>query len=101
MQLPQLLLSTFLPSATFHLSAIQGWHVPVTYAYSYHNKFPFSTYGENAFLGLQNITITLLIIYFPSSTSRRSASSPINLPRAAGAAVAFAALIGGLANLPK
>ena len=73
----------------------------VTCAYSYRNEFPFSTYGENIFLGLQNIFITLLIIYFPSSTLRRSASSPSNMPKVAGAAIASAALIGTLVNLPK
>lgn len=73
----------------------------MTCAYSYRNEFPFSTYGENIFLGLQNIVITLLIIYFPSSTLRRSVSSPGNLSKVAGAAVGFAALIGALVNLPK
>jgi mannose-P-dolichol utilization defect protein 1 len=73
----------------------------VTCAYSYHNGFPFSTYGENIFLGIQNIAITLLIVYFPSSTLRRSASSPGNLPKVAGAAIAFAASIGALVSLPK
>lgn len=52
-------------------------------------------------MGLQNIIITLLIIYFPSSTLRRSASAPSNLPQVAGAAVASVALIAALANLPK
>ena len=45
--------------------------------------------------------ITLLIIYFPSSTLRRSASSPSNLPKVVGAAVASAALIVTLGSLPK
>ena len=52
-------------------------------------------------MGLQNIVITLFIIYFPSSTLRRSATSPSNLPKVAGAAVASATLIGALVNLPK
>lgn len=73
----------------------------MTCAYSYRKEFPFSTYGENVFLGLQNIAITLLILHFPSSTLRRSASSPSNLPKVVGAAVVFAALIGTLVNLPK
>ena len=72
----------------------------MTCTYSYRKGFPFSTYGENVFLGLQNIVITLLLIYFPSSTLRRSASSSSNLPKVAGAAVATAALIGALVNLP-
>lgn len=73
----------------------------VTCAYSYRNEFPFSTYGENIFLGLQNIAITLLIVYFPSSTLRRSSSFPSNLPKVAGAAIASVALIGTLVSLPK
>ena len=81
--------------------AIETFCYLVTCAYSYRNEFPFSTYGENVFLGLQNIVITLLIIYFPSSTLRRSASSPSNTPKVAGAAIASAALIGALVNLSK
>ena len=45
--------------------------------------------------------ITLLIIYFPSSTLRRSASSPSNLSKAVGAAISSAALIVVLVSLPK
>lgn len=122
MKLPQLLLSM---RAAYNTSPLSKTNVPsvlsarsargislssytletfcylVTCTYSYRKEFPFSTYGENAFLGLQNIAITLLIIYFPSSTLRRSAPSPGNLPKVVGAAVVFAALIGALVNLPK
>ena len=52
-------------------------------------------------MGLQNIAITLLIIYFPSSTLRRSATSPSNVPKVVGAAIASAALISALVSLPK
>jgi mannose-P-dolichol utilization defect protein 1 len=44
----------------------------ITLAYSFRNNFPFSTYGENLFLTIQNTIITLLIIYFPSPILRRS-----------------------------
>lgn len=38
----------------------------ITLMYAYRNQFPFSTYGENLFLTIQNVLITLLIIhYFP------------------------------------
>ena len=47
----------------------------ITLAYSYRNGFPFSTYGENFFLTLQNILITLLIIHYPSTRLTRAASS--------------------------
>ena len=47
----------------------------ITLAYSYRNQFPFSTYGENFFLTIQNILITLLIIHYPSSKLTRADSS--------------------------
>lgn len=40
--------------------------------YSYRNDFPFSTYGENLFLTVQNTLITLLILYFPPSALRKA-----------------------------
>lgn len=104
MKLPQLLLILSARSArgiSLSSYAIETFCYLVTCAYSYRNGFPFSTYGENVFLGLQNIVITLLIIYFPSSTLRRSLSSPSNLPKVAGAAIASVALIVALVNLPK
>ena len=36
----------------------------VSLAYASRNKFPFSTYGESFFLTIQNVIITLLIVYF-------------------------------------
>jgi len=39
----------------------------ITLAYSFRHQFPFSTYGENLFLTLQNIFITLLIIVYTPS----------------------------------
>ena len=81
--------------------AIETFCYLVTCAYSHRNEFPFSTYGENVFLGLQNIMITILIIYFPSSTLRRSASAPSNLPKVVGAAIAAVALVAALVSLPK
>ena len=43
----------------------------ITLAYSFRNDFPFSTYGENFFLTIQNVVITLLIIsYAPSSSPK-------------------------------
>ena len=42
----------------------------ITLVYAYRNQFPFSTYGENLFLTIQNVLITLLIIhYFPHPQS--------------------------------
>jgi mannose-P-dolichol utilization defect 1 len=44
----------------------------ITLTYSFRNDFPFSTYGENLFLAIQNTLITLLIIYYPTPSLRRS-----------------------------
>ena len=48
----------------------------ITLAYSYRHQFPFTTYGENLFLTLQNVLITFLIItYLPSSSLTRKRDS--------------------------
>jgi mannose-P-dolichol utilization defect protein 1 len=48
----------------------------ITLAYSFRHQFPFTTYGENLFLTLQNIIITfLIIVYLPSSPLTRKRSS--------------------------
>ncbi|KAJ8096123.1 hypothetical protein PM082_000030 [Marasmius tenuissimus] len=47
----------------------------ITLAYAYRNEFPFSTYGENLFLTIQNIVITFLIIYYAPTKLRSSSSS--------------------------
>jgi mannose-P-dolichol utilization defect protein 1 len=45
-------------------------------AYSFRHQFPFTTYGENLFLTLQNVLIIfLIIIYLPSSPLSRKRSS--------------------------
>ncbi|KAK6903499.1 mannose-P-dolichol utilization defect 1 [Kwoniella mangroviensis CBS 10435] len=36
----------------------------INLAYASRNRFPFSTYGENFFLTIQNVIITLLILFF-------------------------------------
>ncbi|KAG7086107.1 hypothetical protein E1B28_003621 [Marasmius oreades] len=56
----------------------------ITLAYSHRNEFPFSTYGENLFLTLQNIVITLLIIHYAPSARLRSSHS--NKPAQIGVA---------------
>lgn len=63
----------------------------VTLAYSVRNNFPFSTYGENLFLTVQNAVITLLVAALPTSsklTSKRSSSVPGVLALLAGGAMA-------------
>ncbi|KIK51649.1 hypothetical protein GYMLUDRAFT_390506 [Collybiopsis luxurians FD-317 M1] len=46
----------------------------ITLFYSYRNSFPFSTYGENVFLGAQNIVVSLLTVLYGHSpnASRRT-----------------------------
>ncbi|KAJ4490539.1 hypothetical protein J3R30DRAFT_3653805 [Lentinula aciculospora] len=46
----------------------------ITLFYSYRNSFPFSTYGENLFLGIQDIVVSLLILLHGESPnpSRRT-----------------------------
>lgn len=65
----------------------------ITLVYSYRNEFPFSTYGENFFLTLQNSVITTLIVYFPS-TALKSGRSNVG-----GAFVTVLALLAGAALL--
>lgn len=47
----------------------------ITSVYNIRNAFPFSTYGENLFLTIQNIIITFLIIYYPTPLRRSSGSN--------------------------
>ncbi|KAI6119502.1 hypothetical protein EDD17DRAFT_1551969 [Pisolithus thermaeus] len=78
MKVPQLLLILSAQSArglSFSAHALETLSYAITTAYSYRNKFPFSTYGENLFLMIQNTLITLLIIYFPSTTLRKTQDS--------------------------
>lgn len=64
----------------------------ITLAYSARNNFPFSTYGENLFLTLQNVVITLLIIHHspsPSLTKRTSSTAKLNGALVASFATAY------------
>jgi len=51
----------------------------ISLAYASRNRFPFSTYGENFFLTIQNVIITLLILYFsgPGAAIGSSLGSPV------------------------
>ncbi|KAF9257213.1 mannose-P-dolichol utilization defect 1 protein [Marasmius fiardii PR-910] len=62
----------------------------ITLAYSYRNQFPFSTYGENLFLTVQNVVITFLIIHYAPTSRLRSSHS--NKPAQLG--VTFLATLG-------
>lgn len=44
----------------------------ITAAYGFKSEFPFSTYGENLFLSVQDAIVTLLILSFTSPSSKTS-----------------------------
>ncbi|KAH9978350.1 hypothetical protein BJV74DRAFT_859709 [Russula compacta] len=112
MKVPQLLLILRAQSARgLSLTAyiLETLSYAINLAYSSRNGFPFSTYGENLFLTIQNIFIIFLIILFNTpSSSRHSQRHPIPpLPqiaqnhraRSTGQLSAFAVIsqIGGCA----
>ncbi|CAE6520093.1 unnamed protein product [Rhizoctonia solani] len=80
MKVPQLLLITRARSArglslTSYVLETLGYAINLTY--SARNAFPFSTYGENLFLTIQNVAITYLILQYPTPTLT-SATTPRN-----------------------
>ncbi|OJA13388.1 hypothetical protein AZE42_07595 [Rhizopogon vesiculosus] len=78
--------------------ALETLAYAITAAYSYRNEFPFSTYGENLFLTIQNTIITLLIIYFPTTSLQNPQATG---PRLAVASAASATSAFVLYALPK
>jgi mannose-P-dolichol utilization defect protein 1 len=90
MKVPQLMLSkpsslvptTHSPAQVLSARSARGLSLPayvletlayaITTAYAYRNDFPFSTYGENFFLSVQNTLITFLIVYLPSTPLRKA-----------------------------
>ncbi|KAJ7121340.1 hypothetical protein C8R43DRAFT_900322 [Mycena crocata] len=74
MKVPQILLIVRAKSArglSLPAYILETLSYAITLEYAYRNEFPFSTYGENLFLTIQNIFITLLIIlYAPRSTDK-------------------------------
>ncbi|KAF4617499.1 hypothetical protein D9613_006444 [Agrocybe pediades] len=79
MKVPQILLIINARSArglSLPAYVLETLSYAITLAYSFRHQFPFSTYGENLFLTLQNVLITLLIIHYsPSSRLTRKNSS--------------------------
>ncbi|KDN51585.1 hypothetical protein RSAG8_00130, partial [Rhizoctonia solani AG-8 WAC10335] len=80
MKVPQLLLITRARSArglnlTSYILETLGYAINL--AYSARSAFPFSTYGENLFLTIQNVAITYLILQYPTP-SLSSATTPRN-----------------------
>jgi len=101
MKVPQLLLILDKRSArglSLPAYVLETLAYAITAAYSYQNEFPFSTYGENLFLTIQNTIITLLIIYFPTTSLRNAQAVGPRLAVAGAASVASAFV---LYTLPK
>lgn len=89
MKLPQLLKIVNLRSAfgvPFSTYSLEVWAYLVSTIYAYRSNLPISTYGENISLTLQNMFITLLIIYYspagslPLSSGSALRSSSKTLP---------------------
>ncbi|KAJ7661662.1 hypothetical protein B0H17DRAFT_991917 [Mycena rosella] len=80
MKVPQLLLIVKAKSArglSLPAYILETLSYAITLAYASRNAFPFSTYGENLFLTLQNLAITVLIIvYAPKSASKPTPIAP-------------------------
>ena len=72
----------------------------ITLAYAYRNEFPFSTYGENLFLTIQNVLITLSILYYPS-TSRLTKPSSSTSSHIAAALIATVVTGAALVYMPE
>ncbi|CCM05431.1 uncharacterized protein FIBRA_07648 [Fibroporia radiculosa] len=90
MKVPQLILILSAQSArglSLPAYILETLSYAITLAYSYRNEFPFSTYGENLFLTIQNAIITLLIMFYQSPRQLTSTQSPA--PRIASAVLAM------------
>ncbi|KAH9015292.1 hypothetical protein EDB84DRAFT_1567770 [Lactarius hengduanensis] len=79
MKVPQLLLILRAQSARgLSLTAyvLETFSYAITLAYSSRNGFPFSTYGENFFLTIQNVIITFLITLYSASSPQPLTAAP-------------------------
>ncbi|KAJ8509080.1 hypothetical protein ONZ45_g8698 [Pleurotus djamor] len=95
MKVPQLLLIVNAQSArglSLEAYILETLSYAITLAYSFRNDFPFSTYGENFFLALQNTIITLLIIVYAPRRPLSSNPSSKLFTAATGMVVAAATL---------
>jgi len=78
MKVPQLLLILNARSArglSLPAYVLETLSYAITLAYAFRNEFPFSTYGENLFLTIQNTLITLLIISY--TPGKKGKSGPL------------------------
>ncbi|KAJ7091956.1 hypothetical protein B0H15DRAFT_906070 [Mycena belliarum] len=96
MKVPQLILIIKAKSArglSLPAYILETLSYAITLAYASRNAFPFSTYGENLFLTLQNLAITFLIIaYAPKSASKSTPIGPALLALIALPALALVPL---------
>ncbi|KAJ6594449.1 hypothetical protein B0H19DRAFT_1095539 [Mycena capillaripes] len=80
MKVPQLLLIVRAQSArglSLEAYIMETLSYAITLEYAYRNEFPFSTYGENLFLTMQNVVITLLIILYDPRKTDKTANAVI------------------------
>ncbi|KAL0961347.1 hypothetical protein HGRIS_006303 [Hohenbuehelia grisea] len=99
MKVPQLMLILKAQSArglSLEAYILETLSYAITLAYAARNNFPFSTYGENFFLTLQNVAITLLIIAYAPRRLTSSAGGKL-----AAALISAVAATVVLAILPK
>ncbi|KAJ6629480.1 hypothetical protein B0H10DRAFT_1987364 [Mycena sp. CBHHK59/15] len=80
MKVPQLMLIVKAHSArglSLPAYILESLSYAITLEYAYRNEFPFSTYGENLFLTIQNVLITLLIILYAPRATNKTANAAI------------------------
>jgi len=73
----------------------------ITLAYSYRNNYPFSTYGENLFLTLQNIIIIFLIVIYAPGSRLTTTTTNNRVQKLATTAVATAVSLASLSAIPE
>ncbi|KAF7980323.1 hypothetical protein HWV62_38735 [Athelia sp. TMB] len=102
MKVPQLLLILGARSArglSLPAYIMETLAYAITTAYSFQHDFPFSTYGENFFLTIQNTLITLLIIAFNRGRNTTTKLVATTLSAAAAGASLYALPKDSLAML--
>jgi len=91
--LPQVLSAQSARGLSLPAYVLETLAYAITTTYSYRNDFPFSTYGENFFLTLQNTLITFLIVYLPSTPLRKAQNTAGRLALTAVGTVASAVVL--------
>ncbi|KAK2465737.1 hypothetical protein APHAL10511_002281 [Amanita phalloides] len=103
MKVPQILLILKARSArgiSLPAYILETLSYAITLAYSFRNHYPFSTYGENLFLTIQNIVILFLIVsYTPRVTNKAQNLATIFVGTAASLAALYVTPESSLAFL--